>query len=540
MAVLSKFTTSDNTVYDLVAKTGRGIMRAIMDNDSSSSTAFVLTVDADIEELYDGLLISCKNTKVASAANCTINLNNLGAKRIWLSQSNSYCTTHWALNQTYLFIYDATNERWELQQGRDTDGNDTSTVRPYYSHPTAGVNGIKQYSLFARTADGKYTSFTTNSGTGTKTFDTETYYDIRKIFYYNGSGNVAADAIIGNNTMTYSANLFDCRYTLNGVTTSTSTSALVAKKPLYLIFNKEDNRYGCFKLKSPFWTQDPATLEDNGSNIYVLVGYVYDSYRCDLFVDNPAFHKIYDGIAGSGQLFPYVSANDVNGKAVNADIYTGEPLVYCNSSGSDQIKVAKCEGFAGDGNSPCYIFVHMEESNTYDGAIALQINDQDYFPIWINGAASSEDNGELPSGLYLVYFDGTHYHFNVGATAQIGGITAPVVRGGTNNRLALAAQLVTITGASSATGIKFDGYGGGSGNICQVIQTSLYNDNQTVMIKGNKVLNRADDYYFSNTNGTSATIPSIHINNNQGSVVNITFDANGNVYINGKKVLVEE
>jgi hypothetical protein len=519
-----------------LAKKSGGIYRAIMDNSNSTATAFVLTCD-DISSLYDGIMITCKNTKVASATNCTINLNGLGAKRIWLSQSNSYCTTHWALNQTYLFIYDAANERWELQQGRDTDGNDTYTVRPYYSHPTAGVNGIKQYSLFARTADGKYTSFTTDSGVGTKTFDTETYYDIRKIFYYNGSGNVAADAIIGNNTMTYSVILFDCRYTLNGVTTSTSTSALVANKPLYLIFNKEDNKYGCFKLKSPFWTQDPTTLEDNGSNIYVLVGYVYDPYRCDLFVDNPAFHRVY-GSVGNGQLFPYTSANDINGKAVNADVYTGEPLVYCNASGSDRIKVAKCEGFAGDGNSPCYIFVHMEESNTYDGAIALQINDQDYFPIWINGAASSEDNGELPSGLYFVYFDGTHYHFNVGATAQIGGITAPVVRGGTNNRLALAAALVTITGASSATGIKFDGYGGGSGNICQVIQTSLHGDNQTVLVKGNKILTRANDYYIGNVNGTSSTLPTIHVSNN-ADVATITFDANGNVYINGKKVLTE-
>jgi hypothetical protein len=29
----------------------------------------------------------------------------LGAKSIWTSQSNSACTTHWGLNQTYLFIY---------------------------------------------------------------------------------------------------------------------------------------------------------------------------------------------------------------------------------------------------------------------------------------------------------------------------------------------------------------------------------------------------------------------------------------------------
>lgn len=110
--------TPDNTVHDLFSKSTGGILRAVMDDEASTSTAFVLTSDK-IDSLYDGLTIVTKNTKVASAYGCTINLNSLGAKSIWLSQTNAACTTHWGLNSTYIFIFDYTNDRWELQQGND-------------------------------------------------------------------------------------------------------------------------------------------------------------------------------------------------------------------------------------------------------------------------------------------------------------------------------------------------------------------------------------------------------------------------------------
>ena len=122
MSDVSKLVGPDNTSYDILSKTTRGIVRATMES-TSTSTAFVITAPG-INSLYDGATFICKNTKVASATNCTLQVNSLTAKRIWLSQSNSYCTTHWGLNQTYIFVFDNTNDRWELQQGRDTDTGD--------------------------------------------------------------------------------------------------------------------------------------------------------------------------------------------------------------------------------------------------------------------------------------------------------------------------------------------------------------------------------------------------------------------------------
>ena len=99
-----------------------------MDDTSSTSTAFVVAADG-ITSLYDGLTIIVKNTKIASASGCTLNLNNLGAKRIRLSQGNAYCTTHWGLNSENIFIYDATNSWWSFQQGYDSNTN--TQVRAY-------------------------------------------------------------------------------------------------------------------------------------------------------------------------------------------------------------------------------------------------------------------------------------------------------------------------------------------------------------------------------------------------------------------------
>ena len=290
------------------------IVRGTMNNDSSSATAFVVNAPSAVNILYDGLTFIIKNTKVASASGCTLNINNLGAKRIWTSQSNGYCTTHWGLNQTYLFVYDATNDRFELQQGRDTDNNDTYTVRPYYTHPKASGNGIKQYSLFARlqgTASAStesvtmdldlYSSFTSNNGTGTKTY-TNNIFDITKLYYYTGSGNVASGSTIGDNTFSYQNTSVDLRYTLN-ITTST----LTANKPIYLVFMAIDAGnpiYGqianTVESSFPVYTQDIGavlTLAHGSSTLeafiprlrFVYVGIPRNGYLVDLLIDNPAY-----------------------------------------------------------------------------------------------------------------------------------------------------------------------------------------------------------------------------------------------------------
>lgn len=176
------------------------------------------------------------------------------------------------------------SDGWLLQTVYQ-DGNDTSTMRSYYTHVTAGVNGIKQYSLFARQPDGRYSSFTTDSGTGTKTFDTTSYFDPSKIFYLNSGSNYNANALIGNGTFALEQDTIDVRYTFNGISSTASSSAIAANLPLYVVFDKTSENNGYYKLKSPYFSQAP----DDTDALYVLIGFTYDSYRVNILMLNPMF-----------------------------------------------------------------------------------------------------------------------------------------------------------------------------------------------------------------------------------------------------------
>lgn len=224
-------------------------------------------------------------------------------------------------------------EGWIIQTVYQ-DGNDVQTIRPYYTHITAGGNGIKQWSLYARLPDNTYSSFTTNNGTGTKTYDSTHYFDPTKIFAYNSSGNIASGSKIGNGTMGMAMDT-DARYTFNGVANSDS-SAMVADAPVYLVFDKSTESNGYYKIKSPYWTQTP---DDIGA-LYSLLGYSTSRYRFDLWLINELF--TYNGTSlvpftaggsNSGGTKVYIESVDPPYNA--GDIwFSGDSTYYCVTSRS--------------------------------------------------------------------------------------------------------------------------------------------------------------------------------------------------------------
>ena len=82
---------------------------------------------------------------------------------------------------------------------------------------------------------------------------------------------------------------------------------------------------------------------------------------------------------------------------------------YSTTGGSTAAKTANCSRFALNANS--WLPVLIGYSNSYAGAITLNINSTGAKSIYINGAASSATNYTLPQGLYLVFYDGTNYYF---------------------------------------------------------------------------------------------------------------------------------
>lgn len=184
----------DNTSYDIISKTSRGIVLATLDS-GTSATNFKVTATG-ITALYDGLTIMCKNTNKASASGYTINLNSLGAKRVRSSNSNGYSTTDWALNTSFLFTYDASNDWWIIHKGFDS-GNSGGTVKSIsvngdsYSPISTGVLTLPNYP----TVPTALSSFTNDSGYITTVHSFEDGEDFSSYIYYNsGSSGFTIDS----------------------------------------------------------------------------------------------------------------------------------------------------------------------------------------------------------------------------------------------------------------------------------------------------------------------------------------------------------
>lgn len=169
-------------------------------------------------------------------------------------------------------------------------------------HIRAGGEGLKQHSLCARLDSGNFSSFTTNSGTGSKTFSTTYQFDVYDIFCYDGDTDVSGGTNVTSTTIKHSG-IVDMRYTLNGVTTD-STSVLEPNKPLYLKFNYNDFN-SAWNYKIVGYTQDPNDNVQPVTGVQVLVGYMINYHECNLLDYNPVYVDI-RGSSTNTQIMPLV------------------------------------------------------------------------------------------------------------------------------------------------------------------------------------------------------------------------------------------
>jgi len=85
------------------------------------------------------------------------------------------------------------------------------------------------------------------------------------------------------------------------------------------------------------------------------------------------------------------------------------PSAYCDTAAGTAAKLASCTNYKLLSKS--FIHVIVVNTNTSASAITLNINGQGAKPIYIDGAASSASNYNLPQGSYIAYYDGTRYYF---------------------------------------------------------------------------------------------------------------------------------
>lgn len=133
MAYIQSITTTDSQTYDIKSKVTAAIPYGECDS-TSTATEFTATVDG-ITALYDGVCVMLKNGVVTSAANFTININNLGAKPCYnnMATGNDITptdpvrdTTIFNQNYTMLLVYSTeivSGGGWICYRGYDGGGS---------------------------------------------------------------------------------------------------------------------------------------------------------------------------------------------------------------------------------------------------------------------------------------------------------------------------------------------------------------------------------------------------------------------------------
>ena len=409
-----------------------GIPFGVTDS-TSTSTIFTATVPG-ITALTNGTVCYIMNNKVTSAANCTININDLGARPLYLtSASATRVTTQFAIGYTWMLVYNTTrlaNGCWDLIYLYNTN-----TTYSVFTALTQGTGAgylansvVYRYQLLFQMDETQVTPLNNNSNsTGTaKTMLTNVEFDpFGEILYYNTTGTINANARVPGGNSLYMANL-DLRYSFN------CGSTLTAFAPFYLVVDLQSN--GKVKLASTTpWSQTlPST---NDGHYYILLGRTYSAYQLSLSKEHPIYY--YDGSKICEYIDPKKEPKhrpvQINGTEVlssdttplnlipgygtnitstssgitftSSDTYTSG---LCGSAADERLKYVNCSGYNFLSNS--WLHVIFAFSNTYVGDLLLEVNNQPYLPLYINGSPSSASNYTLPAGPYLVYCDGTAYY----------------------------------------------------------------------------------------------------------------------------------
>lgn len=287
MAELSQVELN-NVTYDLKDSIARQTIPFGVTDNTSIATAYTATVP-NVTELRSGTIIMLMNTKVTSAANCTLNINGLGAKPMYMpNEAAKRVTTQFAVNYTWMLVYNETRVSggcWDLVYLYNSN-----TTYASFNNLSLGSAGyladsvVYSYQLLFQMDDLTVTPLNNvSNATGTgKTMLTNVEFDpFGDIFWYATTTTVNADARINGAYMFWNAGALDLRYTFN------CGQTLIAHAPVYLKVSLQSN--GKVKIaNSTPWTQTLPTIADG--YYYIYLGRTYSNCLMTLEKDHPIYY----------------------------------------------------------------------------------------------------------------------------------------------------------------------------------------------------------------------------------------------------------
>lgn len=258
-------------------------------DSTSTSTVFTATVPG-ITELRNGVCVYLRNNVVTSAANCTLNINGLGAKPLYSSlAAASRSTTIFNINYTMLFIYNedrVTGGCWDVFYGYDSNTNTIGYQLRTNSFTLPASDKFYRYRLlFQSPTRDKFIPANTSTSTNATALRTPTTRPIdpfAPITYYGTTAAVSADASPSAPYL-WTQYVITLGYSFNW---TGAALTLIPSHPVFLKCAPQTDGSAIIDATAPITQTAPASAD---GKIYIYLGVATSATAVELMQDHPVY-----------------------------------------------------------------------------------------------------------------------------------------------------------------------------------------------------------------------------------------------------------
>ena len=187
-----------------------------------------------------------------------------------------------ATNYTGVSDMDGTTQGWTFSGDRNT----TTQLNMSSDKLKAGTNNIYPYTFIMQKPDGTWESVVLSSSAGDSGKQAnQSGFLPDTLHWFAGGGTITSGNLTGTSVVFAGNGSVDARYSVNGITSSDSTSTMVANESFYLVGTFSN---GLFYLDTEqWWTQTLPSTEDG--KVYLYVGEAGSVYTVSFHANHPYF-----------------------------------------------------------------------------------------------------------------------------------------------------------------------------------------------------------------------------------------------------------